>query len=118
MTSFLGDIETIVILNCFYTKKKSLRFITASFFSFFRFTLLIKGHRGQPYTNDIKVKNFIHWIKTRTDSEEVRTTVIGGYYPYPPVPETFLKYSSSVKGTNIIASHVYVVCYMYDCHNA
>lgn len=78
-----------------------------SFFSHFLvLPFLQKGHRGQPYTNDTKVKNFIHWIKTRTDSEEVKNTVIGGYYPYPPVPETFTKYSSSVKGTNVITSHV------------
>ncbi|XP_007093838.2 RPA-related protein RADX [Panthera tigris] len=66
--------------------------------------VFLTGHRGQPYTNDIKVKNFIHWIKTRTDSEEVRTTVIGGYYPYPPVPETFSKYSNSVKVESLLTA--------------
>ncbi|XP_040500644.1 RPA-related protein RADX isoform X2 [Ursus americanus] len=66
--------------------------------------VFITGHRGQPYTNDTKVKNFIHWIKTRTDSEEVKNTVIGGYYPYPPVPETFTKYSSSVKVESLLTA--------------
>ncbi|XP_077920022.1 RPA-related protein RADX isoform X1 [Halichoerus grypus] len=66
--------------------------------------VFITGHRGQPYTNDTKVKNFIHWIKTRTDSEEVKNTVIGGYYPYPPVPETFSKYSSSVKVESLLTA--------------
>ncbi|KAG8509338.1 RPA-related protein RADX, partial [Galemys pyrenaicus] len=58
--------------------------------------VFITGHRGQPYTNDTKVKNFIQWIKAKTDSEEVKNTVIGGYYPYPPVPETFVKYIESL----------------------
>uniref|UniRef100_A0A673URJ7 RPA1 related single stranded DNA binding protein, X-linked n=1 Tax=Suricata suricatta TaxID=37032 RepID=A0A673URJ7_SURSU len=66
--------------------------------------VFITGHKGQPYTNDIKVKNFIHWIKTRTDPEELRTSVIGGYYPYPPVPETFLKYSSSLKVESLLTA--------------
>ncbi|XP_066880121.1 RPA-related protein RADX isoform X2 [Kogia breviceps] len=56
-----------------------------------------KDHRGQPYANNTKVKNFIQWIKTKTNSEELKNTVIGGYYPYPPVPETFSKYNISVK---------------------
>ncbi|XP_059994347.1 RPA-related protein RADX [Lagenorhynchus albirostris] len=59
--------------------------------------MFITDHRGQPYTNDTKVKNFIRWIKTKTDSGELKNTVIGGYYPYPPVPETFSKYNISVK---------------------
>lgn len=69
---------------------------------------LQEGHRGQPYTNDTKVKNFIQWIKTKTNSGELKNTVIGGYYPYPPVPETFSKYNISVKGTDVIASPLYV----------
>ncbi|XP_007178391.2 RPA-related protein RADX [Balaenoptera acutorostrata] len=59
--------------------------------------MFITGHRGQPYTNYTKVKNFFQWIKTKTDSGELKNTVIGGYYPYPPVPETFSKYNISVK---------------------
>uniref|UniRef100_A0A8C7BLY4 RPA1 related single stranded DNA binding protein, X-linked n=2 Tax=Neovison vison TaxID=452646 RepID=A0A8C7BLY4_NEOVI len=66
--------------------------------------VFITGHRSQPYINDTKVKNFIHWIKTRTDTEEVKNTVIGGYYPYPPVPETFSKYSSSVKVESLLTA--------------
>ncbi|XP_066105799.1 RPA-related protein RADX [Saccopteryx bilineata] len=57
----------------------------------------ITGQGDQLYINDPKVKNFIQWTKTRTNSGEVKNTVIGGYYPYPPVPETFSKYSSSIK---------------------
>ncbi|XP_008071055.1 uncharacterized protein CXorf57 homolog isoform X1 [Carlito syrichta] len=66
--------------------------------------VFITGHRGQPYTYDTKVKNFIQWIKTKTDSGEVKNTVIGGYYPYPPVPETFSKYSSSVKVESLLTA--------------
>uniref|UniRef100_A0A2K6FWE8 RPA1 related single stranded DNA binding protein, X-linked n=1 Tax=Propithecus coquereli TaxID=379532 RepID=A0A2K6FWE8_PROCO len=66
--------------------------------------VFITGHKGQPYTYDAKVKNFIQWIKTRTDSEEVKNTVIGGYYPYPPVPETFSKYSNSVKVGSLLTA--------------
>lgn len=62
-----------------------------------------EGHRSQPYTYDSKVKNFIQWIKTKTDSG-VKNAVIGGYYPYPPVPETFPKYSRFIKGNAIIPS--------------
>ncbi|XP_059241499.1 RPA-related protein RADX isoform X1 [Mustela nigripes] len=66
--------------------------------------VFITGHRNQPYINDTKVKNFIHWIKTRNDNEEMKNTVIGGYYPYPPVPETFSKYSSSVKVESLLTA--------------
>ncbi|XP_045852217.1 RPA-related protein RADX isoform X2 [Meles meles] len=66
--------------------------------------VFITGHRNQPYINDVKVKNFIHWIKTRTETEEVKNTVIGGYYPYPPVPENFSKYSSSIKVESLLTA--------------
>ncbi|XP_008576066.1 PREDICTED: uncharacterized protein CXorf57 homolog [Galeopterus variegatus] len=66
--------------------------------------VFITGHRGQPYTYESKVKNFIQWIKTKTDSEGMKNTVIGGYYPYPPVPETFSKYSSSVKVESLLTA--------------
>ena len=43
---------------------------------------------------------------------------MGGYYPYPPVPETFLKYSSSLKGTDEVTSRLllYAICMIYACH--
>ncbi|XP_053435662.1 RPA-related protein RADX [Nycticebus coucang] len=66
--------------------------------------VFITGHRGQPYTYEAKVKNFIQWIKTKTESGEVKNTVIGGYYPYPPVPETFSKYSSSVTVESLLTA--------------
>lgn len=98
-----------------------MKFITVSWFTpslFFSLPSLQIGHRGQPYVNNTKVKNFIHWIKTKTDSGEMKNTVIGGYYPYPPVPETFSKYSTSVKGTNRIATFsmifLYATCMVND----
>ncbi|XP_019569422.1 RPA-related protein RADX [Rhinolophus sinicus] len=66
--------------------------------------VFITGHRSQLCANDIKVKNFIHWIKTKTDSGEMKNSVIGGYYPYPPVPETFSKYRSSVKVESLLTA--------------
>ncbi|XP_006871133.1 PREDICTED: uncharacterized protein CXorf57 homolog [Chrysochloris asiatica] len=66
--------------------------------------IFIIGPRGQPYTYDTKVKNFIQWIKTKPDHGEMKNTVFGGYYPYPPVPETFSKYSSSVKVESLLTT--------------
>lgn len=45
----------------------------------------------------------------------MKNAVIGGYYPFSPVPETFSKYRNSVKGTNTIASFydVYILCVWY-----
>ncbi|XP_075394560.1 RPA-related protein RADX [Tenrec ecaudatus] len=58
--------------------------------------------KDQPCAHDAKVKNFIHWVKGKRWSEEMKNTVFGGYYPYPPVPETFSKYSSSVKVESLL----------------
>uniref|UniRef100_A0A8C6DX04 RPA1 related single stranded DNA binding protein, X-linked n=1 Tax=Moschus moschiferus TaxID=68415 RepID=A0A8C6DX04_MOSMO len=66
--------------------------------------MVITGHKGQPYTDDAKVKKFIQWVKTKNDSGEVKNTVMGGYYPYPPVPETFSKYSSSCKVESLLTA--------------
>ncbi|XP_039734882.1 RPA-related protein RADX isoform X3 [Pteropus medius] len=63
-----------------------------------------KGHRGQLCANDSKVKNLIRWIKTKTDSGEKKNAVIGGYYPFPPVPETFSKYRNSVKVESLLTA--------------
>ncbi|KAM6143288.1 LOW QUALITY PROTEIN: RPA-related protein RADX [Erethizon dorsatum] len=56
--------------------------------------VFITGHRGQLYTSNTKgKKNFIQCVKAKTNSGEMKNTVISGYYPYPPVPETFSKIS-------------------------
>ncbi|NXD80045.1 RADX protein, partial [Halcyon senegalensis] len=49
-------------------------------------------HKGQPYTKDTKVKNFIQWTKTQSEADQMKKTVIGGYYPFPRPPNSFLKY--------------------------
>ncbi|NXC14969.1 RADX protein, partial [Corythaeola cristata] len=49
-------------------------------------------HKGQPYTKDTKVKNFIQWTKTQSEADQMKKTVIGGYYPFPRPPNNFLKY--------------------------
>ncbi|NP_001345615.1 RPA-related protein RADX isoform 3 [Mus musculus] len=61
------------------------------------------GHRGLPYTYDTKAKKIIQWIKTKTNLE-AKNTVIGGYYPYPPVPETFSKYSRFIKAESLLTT--------------
>nr|XP_048284459.1 RPA-related protein RADX [Myodes glareolus] len=65
--------------------------------------IFIAGHRGQPYTYDTKVKKCMQWIKAKTDSE-VNNTAMGGYYPYPPVPETFSKYSRFIKAELLLTA--------------
>ncbi|NXR63307.1 RADX protein, partial [Rhadina sibilatrix] len=48
--------------------------------------------KGQPYTKDAKVKNFIQWMKSQSEADQIKKTVIGGYYPFPQPPDSFLKY--------------------------
>ncbi|XP_019395789.1 PREDICTED: uncharacterized protein CXorf57 homolog isoform X2 [Crocodylus porosus] len=57
-------------------------------------------HKGQPYTKDTKVKNFIRWIKTQNEADQMKKTVIGGYYPFPPLPNTFLEYCKNNRSIN------------------
>ncbi|XP_016003915.2 RPA-related protein RADX isoform X2 [Rousettus aegyptiacus] len=66
--------------------------------------VVITGHRSQLCANDSKVKKIIRWIKTKTDSGEMKNAVIGGYYPFPPVPETFSKYRNSVKVESLLTA--------------
>ncbi|KAM4696100.1 RPA-related protein RADX [Rhinophrynus dorsalis] len=55
--------------------------------------IFISGyHRGQPYITDTKVKNFIAWMRTQSEVDLSKKTVIGGYHPYPLTPDTFPKY--------------------------
>ncbi|NWZ79976.1 RADX protein, partial [Poecile atricapillus] len=49
-------------------------------------------HKGQPYTKDAKVKSFIQWMKSQSEADQIKKTVIGGYYPFPRPPDSFLKY--------------------------
>lgn len=49
-------------------------------------------HKGQPYTKDAKVKNFIQWTKSQSEADQLKKTIIGGYYPFPRPPDSFLKY--------------------------
>ncbi|NXP22020.1 RADX protein, partial [Scytalopus superciliaris] len=49
-------------------------------------------HKGQPYTKDTKVKNFIQWTKSQSEADQIKKTVIGGYYPFPRPPESFSDY--------------------------
>ncbi|NP_001091243.1 uncharacterized protein LOC100037041 [Xenopus laevis] len=49
-------------------------------------------HKGQPYTRDPKVKRFINWMKSQSEADFGKKTVMGGYQPYPITPKTFPKY--------------------------
>ena len=67
---------------------------------------VLKGwHKGQPYTKDTKVKNFIQWTKTQNEADQMKKTVIGGYYPFPRPPNDFLKYCKNSKG--IVPSNIF-----------
>ncbi|XP_044161268.1 RPA-related protein RADX isoform X1 [Bufo gargarizans] len=59
-------------------------------------------HKGQPYTSDEKVKNYIKWMKTQNEAEIGQKTSIGGYHPYPPIPSTFSKFLNDRKTEEIL----------------
>uniref|UniRef100_A0A8C0FR31 RPA1 related single stranded DNA binding protein, X-linked n=1 Tax=Bubo bubo TaxID=30461 RepID=A0A8C0FR31_BUBBB len=59
-------------------------------------------HKGQPYTKDTKVKNFIQWTKTQSEADQMKKTVIGGYYPFPRPPNNFLKYCKNNKVESVL----------------
>ncbi|XP_069603173.1 RPA-related protein RADX isoform X1 [Ranitomeya imitator] len=59
-------------------------------------------HEGQPYRSDMKVKNYIKWIKTKKEGEFNKKTTIGGYNPYPPTPPTFAKFCNDRKTEQIL----------------
>ncbi|KFW95843.1 Uncharacterized protein CXorf57, partial [Phalacrocorax carbo] len=59
-------------------------------------------HKGQPYTKDTKVKNFIQWTKTQNEADQMKKTVIGGYYPFPRPPDNFLKYCKNNKVESVL----------------
>ncbi|XP_009995514.1 PREDICTED: uncharacterized protein CXorf57 homolog [Chaetura pelagica] len=59
-------------------------------------------HKGQPYTKDAKVKSFIQWTKTQSEADQIKRTVIGGYYPFPRPPNDFLKYCKNNKVESVL----------------
>nr|XP_056715560.1 RPA-related protein RADX [Euleptes europaea] len=61
-------------------------------------------HKGQPYTKDTKVKSFIQWINTQKEDYHMEKTAIGGYYPFPPVPNTFSKYCKNSKVESVLTT--------------
>ncbi|KAM3601933.1 uncharacterized protein V6R79_021478 [Siganus canaliculatus] len=44
-------------------------------------------HKGQPYVNDPRVKDFIQWTKTLKDNVILQKAVVGGHYSYPHPPQ-------------------------------
>lgn len=74
---------------------------------------VLKGwHKGQPYTKDTKVKNFIQWTRTQSEANQMRKTVIGGYYPFPRPPNNFLKYCKNNKG--ITLSNIFKISSLFQ----
>ncbi|XP_042335213.1 RPA-related protein RADX isoform X2 [Sceloporus undulatus] len=61
-------------------------------------------HKGQPYTKDTKVKNFIQWIKTQKEASHMERMAMGGYYPFPPVPDAFWKYCKNLKVESVLTT--------------
>uniref|UniRef100_A0A8D0HBV5 RPA1 related single stranded DNA binding protein, X-linked n=1 Tax=Sphenodon punctatus TaxID=8508 RepID=A0A8D0HBV5_SPHPU len=61
-------------------------------------------HKGQPYAKDTKVKSFIQWIKTQREADHMEKTAIGGYYPFPPAPHTFVKYCNNNKVESVLTT--------------
>uniref|UniRef100_A0A8C6Z0I9 Uncharacterized protein n=1 Tax=Nothoprocta perdicaria TaxID=30464 RepID=A0A8C6Z0I9_NOTPE len=73
------------------------------FYSLIPDHFVLKGwHKGQPYTKDTKVKNFIQWMKTQHEADQMKKTVIGGYYPFPRPPNNFLRYCKNNKVESIL----------------
>ncbi|KAJ7310459.1 hypothetical protein JRQ81_007378 [Phrynocephalus forsythii] len=61
-------------------------------------------HKGQFYTKDSKVKSFIQWTKTQKEDSHLEKTTMGGYYPFPPVPDTFTKYCKNTKVESVLTT--------------
>ncbi|XP_018413982.1 PREDICTED: uncharacterized protein CXorf57 homolog [Nanorana parkeri] len=62
-------------------------------------------HKGQPYTSDQKVKDFVDWMKTQDEADFQRKITIGGYHPYPQTPATFAKYCSDNKVEKMLSTN-------------
>uniref|UniRef100_A0A6I8PHL4 RPA1 related single stranded DNA binding protein, X-linked n=1 Tax=Ornithorhynchus anatinus TaxID=9258 RepID=A0A6I8PHL4_ORNAN len=83
------------------TQPPNTRYLTTSNES----QIFITGyHKGQPYTSDAKVKSFIQWTKTQSENDQIKKTIIGGYYPFPPAPDTFLKYCNCIKVESVLTA--------------
>ncbi|KAM5145356.1 RPA-related protein RADX isoform 2-T2 [Mantella aurantiaca] len=63
-----------------------------------------KYHKGQTYTSDEKVKDFIKWMRTQHEADVKKKITIGGYHPYPQTPETFAKYCSCHKVEKMLST--------------
>ncbi|XP_057281152.1 RPA-related protein RADX [Pezoporus wallicus] len=73
-------------------------------------------HRGQPYTKDTKVRNFIQWTKTQNEVDQMEKAVIGGYYPFPRPPNNFLKYCKNNKVESVLKAIGETVKEIEDLH--
>lgn len=99
----------LVLFACAVQNSFKLKFDDSNllYFWYLIIFVLTGWHKGQPYTKDTKVKNFIQWTRTQSEANQMRKTVIGGYYPFPRPPNNFLKYCKNNKGitlSNIFSS--------------
>ncbi|XP_064409067.1 RPA-related protein RADX isoform X2 [Latimeria chalumnae] len=67
--------------------------------------IYITGHHsGKPYVSNLKVKQFIQWVKHLQEKEVEEKTVIGGYYAYPPLPTSKEEYLRQYQGECLLTS--------------
>ncbi|XP_043561081.1 RPA-related protein RADX isoform X3 [Chiloscyllium plagiosum] len=61
-------------------------------------------HKGQPYTKDPKVQGFIRWVKGQHEKDVMKSSVIGGYYSFPPAPKLFQEYCKNLDAEALLTS--------------
>ncbi|XP_032994165.1 RPA-related protein RADX [Lacerta agilis] len=59
-------------------------------------------HKGQPYEKEARVKSIAQWMRTQEEHSHLKETSIGGYYPLPPAPDTFLKYCKTASVEQVL----------------
>ncbi|XP_072120677.1 RPA-related protein RADX-like, partial [Mobula birostris] len=58
-------------------------------------------HKGRPYRTDNTVKRFLHWAKLQNEKDFLESSLVGGYYSFPPLPSSFLTYIQNMKAVNL-----------------
>ncbi|XP_059819422.1 RPA-related protein RADX-like [Hypanus sabinus] len=54
-------------------------------------------HKGRPYRTDNTVKRFLNWAKLQNEKDFLESSLVGGYYSFPPLPSSFLTYIQNMK---------------------
>ncbi|XP_072898023.1 RPA-related protein RADX-like [Hemitrygon akajei] len=58
-------------------------------------------HKGRPYRTDNTVKRFLNWAKLQNEKDFLESSLVGGYYSFPPLPSSFLTYIQNMKAINL-----------------